>query len=120
MATTPEGRIKRKVDQLLHELDVWYYSPQAGPFGSAGIPDRVAIVCGQFLGIECKADAKKKPTALQVKCMRDIEVAGGRCFVVCDEQTLLAVRTYIQGVKEQHSVSNQAGSGPSHEVEQPG
>ena len=95
MASTPEGRIKAKVDKLLKELGVWYYSPQAGPYGTSGIPDRVAIVDGLFVGVECKADAKKKPTALQQKCMRDIELAGGKCFVVCDAESLSLLQEFI-------------------------
>lgn len=95
MATTPEGRIKRKLDKMLKAEGVWYYSPQAGPFGVAGIPDRVAIVRGQFVGIECKADKTKKPTALQTKCMADIEAAGGKCFLAYDDETIAAVQQYI-------------------------
>jgi hypothetical protein len=90
--------MKSKVDRLLKAYGLWYYSPQAGPFGSAGIPDRVAILNGQFLGIEVKADSTKKPTALQTKCMRDIEAAGGRCFVVCDEQSLARLEAHIKRV----------------------
>lgn len=100
MAQTPEGRIKARLDRLLKELGVWYYSPQAGPFGSAGMPDRVAIVRGLFVGIECKADRSKKPTALQVKCMRDIEAAGGKCFVVCDTESLFSVREFMEHILE--------------------
>lgn len=96
MATTPEGRIKALLDKMLKAEGVWSYSPQAGPFGVAGIPDRVAIVSGQFVGIECKADKTKKPTALQMKCMRDIEQAGGKCFVVYDNDTIETVREYIR------------------------
>ena len=96
MATTPEGRIKAKLDRMLKAEGVWFYSPQAGPFGVAGIPDRVAVVTGQFVGIECKADKTKKPTALQTKCMRDIEAAGGKCFVVYDDETIAAVQRYIK------------------------
>tara|TARA_R100001082_G_C4359446_1_gene158584 strand:+ start:947 stop:1264 length:318 start_codon:yes stop_codon:yes gene_type:complete len=95
MATTPEGKIKKKLDTMLKELGVWYYSPQAGPFGKAGIPDRVAIVNGTFVGIECKASKSKKPTALQIKCMEDITKAGGKCFVVCDDETIQEVKHYI-------------------------
>lgn len=100
---TPEGRQKAKVDRLLKELGVWFYPPQAGPYGGSGIPDRVAIVCGMFVGIEVKADKTKKPTALQQKCMRDIEAAGGACFLVYDEQSLAALRTFIVLRKEQHA-----------------
>ena len=53
---TPEGKIKRKLDNTLKQLGVWYYSPQSGPFGRSGIPDRVAIHKGRFIGIECKAE----------------------------------------------------------------
>ena len=97
MATTPEGKIKNKLDKMLKYEKVWYYSPQAGPFGRAGVPDRVAILGGQFIGIECKADRTKKPTALQLKCMQDIEDAGGKCFVVCDDESIEQVREYING-----------------------
>jgi len=95
MSSTPEGKIKRKLDKMLKSENIWYYSPQAGPFGRAGIPDRVAIVDGRFVGIECKADRTKKPTALQLSCMKQIEVAGGKCFVVFDDKTIEEVRTYI-------------------------
>ena len=99
MSNTPEGKIKRWLDKSLKELDVWFYSPQSGPFGKAGIPDRVAIVKGRFVGIECKADKNKKPTALQTKTMKEIEMNGGKCFLVYDKETIQEVITYIKGTK---------------------
>jgi hypothetical protein len=113
MAMSPEGRIKSKLDKMLRAEGVWYYSPQAGPHGVAGIPDRVAIVAGQFVGIECKADKYKKPTALQMKCMRDVEQAGGKCFVTYDDETIAVVREYIRAC-------NSKGQGVSPEAEEPG
>ena len=113
MATTPEGKIKSRLDKMLKAEGVWYYSPQAGPFGVSGIPDRVAIVAGQFVGIECKADKTKKPTALQMKCMRDIEQAGGKCFVAYDDETIETVREYIRA-------RNSKGQGVGTEAEEPG
>jgi Holliday junction resolvase len=92
---TPEGNIKRKLDNTLKEMGVWYYSPQSGPFGKAGIPDRVAIVKGQFIGIECKANISRKPTELQSKTMKEIEAHGGKCFVVYDDETIQKVVDYI-------------------------
>ena len=95
MATTPEGKIKKKVDDLFKKYSIWYYCPQAGPFGKAGIPDRVAVIGGRFLGVECKANKSRKPTKLQELVMKDIEKAGGKCFVVCDDETLGKLRAYI-------------------------
>lgn len=88
--TTPEGRIKNKLDRALKKLspDVWYFGPQAGPYGAAGIPDRIVCANGKFFGIECKRDHNHHPTKLQVKCMQRIEAAGGECFVVYDDATI--------------------------------
>jgi hypothetical protein len=67
---------------------LFVYSPNAGPYGSAGIPDRVAIVRGRFVGIECKASASSKLTALQAKTRDQILAAGGAYFVVYDDKTI--------------------------------
>ena len=95
--STPEGKVKQKLDKALKLFGVWFYSPQGGPFGKAGIPDRVAIVRGRFVGIECKADKSKKPTALQTKTMKEIEMNGGKCFLVYDNETIQEVVLYIEG-----------------------
>ena len=76
--TTPEGKIKRKIDKMLKARDLWFFKPQAGPFGRSGVPDYIICSYGQFVGVEAKADKTKKPTALQTQCMEKIEAAGGR------------------------------------------
>tara|TARA_R110002020_G_scaffold15996_2_gene56812 strand:+ start:732 stop:1061 length:330 start_codon:yes stop_codon:yes gene_type:complete len=98
MVTTPEGKIKVKLDKMLKSYgkQVWYYNPQAGAFGRAGIPDKILCVNGHFIGVECKADRGKKPTALQLQCMKQIELAKGVCFVVYDNETIEHVRLYIE------------------------
>lgn len=93
--TTPEGVVKRKIDRMLTQLGVWYFSPQAGPHGRAGVPDRLVCAHGRFVGIEAKADASKHPTRLQKSCMAQIEAAGGKCFVVHDDATLEVVRKFL-------------------------
>lgn len=94
--STPESKIKRKLTEMLKRHGVWYFYPNAGAFGRAGVPDVIAIVAGQFFGIECKADCKKKPTALQRKCGGDIIKAGGWWYLVCDTETLGEVEERIQ------------------------
>lgn len=79
---TPEGKIKRKLTEVLRMHDIWYFFPGNNGFGKSGIPDIIAIVGGRFVGIECKADPTKKPTELQKKCGKDIEAAGGLWFLV--------------------------------------
>lgn len=97
--TTPEQKIKRKVSALLKQEDVWYFMPASNGFGKAGIPDYIACVDGHFLGIECKSDATKKPTTLQIKQGNDIMMHGGQWLVVCDGATLDKLSTVIKTLK---------------------
>jgi len=86
--STPESSVKRKIDNVFKKHNVWYFSPQSGPWGKAGIPDRIACVGGFMLGVEAKADKTKKPTALQLKTMQDIKDSGGYVMVVYDKETV--------------------------------
>lgn len=96
-ALTPEGKVKRKVVEVLKEHGVWYFFPANNGFGKAGIPDIIAIVGGKFMGIEVKADRTKKPTALQKKCGEEIQRAGGWWFLVYDTDTIASLE---QAIKE--------------------
>ena len=85
---TPEGKVKKKVVEVLKKHGVWYFFPANNGFGMAGIPDIVSCVKGQFLGVEVKADKSKKPTALQVQCGEKIQKASGWWLVVYDQETV--------------------------------
>jgi Holliday junction resolvase len=95
-ATTPEGKVKRKLVEMLKQEGVWYFFPAANGMGRAGIPDVIGVVKGQFVGIECKADATKKPTALQMQCAAHIKAAGGAWFLVFDDASTAGVRDWIR------------------------
>jgi hypothetical protein len=94
--STPEGKIKTKLSKRLKEEKVWFFCPQSGIYGVSGIPDYIVIVGGRFVGIECKADASKMPTALQLLRMKEIETAGGKCFVVFDDETIDHVMMWVR------------------------
>jgi len=96
---TPERRIKKKLTEMLRQEKVWYFFPAANGMGRAGIPDVICIVRGQFVGIECKADATKKPTILQLKCADQIKQAGGHWFLVFDDHSIAEVQKWIQARK---------------------
>jgi hypothetical protein len=95
-ALTPEGKVKRMVKAVLDKYHVWHFMPASNGFGRAGIPDIIAIVDGGFVGIEVKADKTKKPTALQVRCGKEIQAAGGRWFLVFDEDSCAELERFIQ------------------------
>jgi hypothetical protein len=98
-ALTPEGKVKRKVVEVLKKHEVWYFFPANNGFGKSGIPDIIAIVDGHFVGIEVKS-ATGKPTELQKICGRQIEEAGGTWLVVSDDVTLEVLDAVIQNRKD--------------------
>jgi Holliday junction resolvase len=63
---------------------VYYFFPATHGFGRSGVPDIVACVNGHFLAIECKA-GKNKPTALQIREIENIRLAGGVAVVANEE-----------------------------------
>jgi len=81
MAATPEKRVKDAVVAHLKAAGAYYFFPATHGFGRSGVPDIVACINGLFLGIECKA-GKSKPTALQVRELERIRMAGGFAVVV--------------------------------------
>lgn len=91
MADTPEKKTKKKVVEILKQYNAYYFYPVTGGYGASGVPDIVACVNGRFLGIEVKADAKKRgPTALQQKNLDAINETGG-IGVVIDANNLDAL-----------------------------
>jgi Holliday junction resolvase len=98
-AMTPEGKVKRKVVEVLKKHDVWYFFPANNGFGKSGIPDIIAIVDGHFVGVEVKS-ATGKPTELQKICGKQIEKAGGTWMVVSDDVTLEVLEAVIENRKD--------------------
>lgn len=93
---TPEGKVKAKVRALLKELDVYFFMPRGSTYGTQGIPDFICCVHGRFAGVETKA-GYNKPTAMQREQMRQIELHGGRTFVVNEDiDTLNALKEWIE------------------------
>lgn len=81
MVATPESKVKKKVHALLKERGAYAVNYIGGAYANNGTPDILACFCGVFIGIECKA-GKGKPTALQIKNLRDIDHAGGLSLVI--------------------------------------
>ena len=84
MATTPEGKVKKRVKEILDKKGAYYFMPATGGFGRSGVPDFVGCINGVFFGIECKA-GKGIPTALQEREIKNIIKAGGYAWVINEE-----------------------------------
>ena len=84
MALTPEAKVKKKVKEILDQMEVYHFSPMQNGMGRAGIPDIIGCLDGQFLGIECKA-GRGTTTALQERELTRIQNAGGYALVVNEQ-----------------------------------
>jgi hypothetical protein len=103
---TPEGRVKKKVKEVLNELGAYYTMPVTGGYGGSGAPDFIICIGGLFYGIECKANGGK-PTALQLKHHDDIRKAGGIALVV-DEADHQVVESRIHAEADRPKVKGKA------------
>ena len=97
MATTPEGKVKARVVNVLKMHSVYYFFPATYGMGRSGVPDIICCVDGNFLAIECKA-GKGKTTALQDVEIESIRRAGGTALVV-NETNVGEVSEFIRLTK---------------------
>lgn len=85
MARTLESAVKKKVKEILTDFRAFYFMPATGGYGKSGVPDIVGCVNGKFFAIECKAGGRFL-TALQKKCITDIDIQNGKVWVVNEER----------------------------------
>ena len=94
MASTPEAKVKKKVREILKDLNVYYVMPLTGGYGNSGAPDFLACLHGKFIGIECKA-GKGVPTALQLKNLDQIRSSGGKAFII-NESNVDELKSFLE------------------------
>lgn len=94
MGTTPEGKVKERVRDLLKAFDCYYEMPVPGGFGKSGL-DFVVCKNGFFLEIETKAPGNT-PTDRQNKTIRDIGNAGGAAIVVDGPEGLKLLHGWLE------------------------
>ena len=93
---TPEAKVKKRVKEILADLNAYYVMPVTGGYGNSGAPDFIVCKESLFYGIECKANGGK-PTALQLKNHDDIRKAGGVALVI-DETNVETLRKELNHV----------------------
>lgn len=100
MATTPEGRIKKKINSVLASYgnDIYYHCPVPGGYGRRTV-DYLGCIRGVFFAIEAKRP-NGKPTPLQAGTLDAIGGAKGCAFVVHDENTLAVFKRFLDYVVE--------------------
>ena len=106
--STPEGKVKAKIDAILKPYKVsgrlWYTKTAGSMFGKNGVPDYVCClredwpdyrrpISTHFFTIEAKA-GKGKASDLQEAQMKDIRAAGGVTLVI-NETNLQELQDFL-------------------------
>ena len=100
---TPEAKVKSRIKLILEEAGCYYFMPPANGYGHSGRFDIVCSYFGHFIGIEVKADAKKKPTALQTRNAKLAHNAGASVLLIHEgnidvlQQTLGSIKQHGDG-----------------------
>lgn len=95
---TPEGRIKKKVKDLLDHYGAWHYWPVSNGMGVHGIPDCLICYRGRFASVETKAPGRK-PTALQEVQGHKIRLARGLWFIIDGPEGLTLLEEWLECTK---------------------
>jgi hypothetical protein len=98
MAKTPEGLVKDKITKVLKEYGVYYFYPPANGYGQSGRFDICCSYRGHFIGIEVKADIKKRPTALQTKNAEAAANSGASVFLI-HKDNITELIIFLEGMK---------------------
>lgn len=77
----PEKTFENKVKAFIEQEGGWQVKFFANRMTKEGIPDILACINGQFVGIEVKAQ-NGKPSKLQIYTCKKINAAGGCAFVL--------------------------------------
>lgn len=96
---TPEGKVKKKVTNLLLKYCAYYFKPTTGGYGRSGIPDIVGCVNGKFFAIECKA-GNNQPTLLQHTEIENIRLHKGVAFVINEDNLRILEEWLIEQSKD--------------------
>lgn len=91
--TTPEGKVKARVKRLLQLRGAYWHCPVQNGMGAPSL-DFVGCHHGRYYAVETKA-GNKRPTPRQEETIRQIEAAGGKCFVVNETEGMAALATWL-------------------------
>jgi penicillin-binding protein-related factor A (putative recombinase) len=94
-----ESKIKDKIKKILKANNVFYFMPQSGIYGRAGIADFICCYNGYFVAIEAKSSTGKQ-RGLQALSEKQIKASMGVYLLVNDKNVddliLLITRAMVE------------------------
>lgn len=90
--TQAESRISGNILDALRAERVFCFKVHGGPSMMRGLPDIIACVDGQFLGLETKVPERRNNTSpVQLRIHQLMREAGARVEVVCGVKEALSI-----------------------------
>ena len=93
MSTTPEGKVKEAVRELLKTHGAYWHCPVQNGMGKPSL-DFVGCHRGRYFAVETKAEGKKM-TKRQEATAEEIITAGGRVFEVVGTAGIAALQHWL-------------------------
>ena len=104
--STPEGKVKSKVDAILAKYTNVLINPTTKGYGKSGAADKITCIEGIFIAIETKSNQavgiKKYPTKLQQRFLANVLRNGGAVAVV-NEDNVIYLEDWINELTQPHS-----------------
>lgn len=100
-SVTPEGVVKRRVDQVLKQFKAYYHKPVVNGLGKPTL-DYVGCHAGRFFGIETKA-GNKGMTERQKITAAEMEAAGGKVFLINEATGTDELVAWLQTTGEENA-----------------
>lgn len=95
---TPEAKIKRRIQKIIldnnYDGRIYYYMPVPTGYGKRTV-DYLLCVNGVFCAVEAKRPGAE-PTCRQQAVLDEVEKAGGKVFVVADDESLVEFDRWIK------------------------
>lgn len=92
-----ESDVKKRVKEILNELECFWYMPVQTGYGVQGIPDFVCCINSRFVGIETKF-GKNTLSSWQEK-QRDSIIESGGAYLVINEKNIDELMAIIMALK---------------------
>lgn len=87
--STPEGKVKVKIDAILAKYTNVIINPITKGYGKSGASDKITCIRGQFIAIEVKSNQavgiKKYPTKLQYRFLASTLRNGGNVAIINED-----------------------------------
>jgi hypothetical protein len=84
---TPESKVKSRCVDIIKKYHAYYFFPAQNGYGISGTFDICCVLNGYFIGIECKATSKSRPTGLQSRNAAKTLAAGAPVLLIHAENT---------------------------------